>query len=181
MSNLRRILVISSFCLSTTVFAEGWSRQSQQYPQPQDNVYPSNYYQAGQSAGQPEPDKDRIINRQEMMQNRQGAMPNDQGMMNNGKHNGNNQKSSWDNWFGSNKEEGQTMADQAIKAQILQSIRTARLSPTARSIDITIDDGIVTLKGRVATPAESKMIESIAKGVPGVRSVTNEIKTDSNV
>lgn len=49
-----------------------------------------------------------------------------------------------------------------------------------RSDDVTvqIEDGQVTLQGRVASVALAKRAERVASGVPGVRTVRNELKVD---
>lgn len=46
----------------------------------------------------------------------------------------------------------------------------------AENIRSTMTDGIVTLQGNVAQIAESDAAESTARGIPGVLSVTNELK-----
>jgi osmotically-inducible protein OsmY len=140
----------------------------QNYPQPEDDVYPSDYYQPKQHAGQPRTQPSQI-------------MQHDKDSMKNGKTNDNDQKKSWTNRFRSNDQDKENISDRSITAQVLQSLRTIPdLSNTARSVDITTDEGVVTLNGRVAIESESKMIESLAKTIPGVRGVINNLKTDSN-
>jgi hyperosmotically inducible periplasmic protein len=46
----------------------------------------------------------------------------------------------------------------------------------ARDIDVTTNEGVVTLTGRVNTAAESAKAEKIARGVNGVKSVRNLLK-----
>jgi osmotically-inducible protein OsmY len=37
-------------------------------------------------------------------------------------------------------------------------------------------DGVVTLRGRVATAAEKSAVESTARGIPGVLAVSNDLR-----
>jgi osmotically-inducible protein OsmY len=46
----------------------------------------------------------------------------------------------------------------------------------ARDIDVTTNEGVVTLTGRVHNAAESAKAEKIARGVNGVKSVRNLLK-----
>ena len=43
-------------------------------------------------------------------------------------------------------------------------------------IDVAVEDGIVTLTGRVASPATKEIAERAVKRVPGVRSVANDLR-----
>jgi hyperosmotically inducible periplasmic protein len=47
----------------------------------------------------------------------------------------------------------------------------------ARDIDVRVQDGDVTLDGRVADRAARHLAEDIAAAVPGVRDVFNRLRT----
>jgi osmotically-inducible protein OsmY len=53
-----------------------------------------------------------------------------------------------------------------------------RRNPTTKdsSVSVAAEGGIVRLTGTVKTKAESLAVETIAKGVPGVRAVANELQ-----
>lgn len=46
-------------------------------------------------------------------------------------------------------------------------------------VTVTIQDGVVTLRGRVENAAQLKRAEKVAAGVAGVRSVRNELRVDT--
>ncbi len=50
------------------------------------------------------------------------------------------------------------------------------LSVNAKNIKIITQDGVVTLRGPVETQAEKDRIEAIAKALPGVITVKNELE-----
>jgi len=67
-------------------------------------------------------------------------------------------------------------ADAEIYRHLNTTLRTdARPEPTD-GYNITVEDGVVTLRGQVATEAEKQEIESKARSVPGVQRVDNQIK-----
>ena len=47
------------------------------------------------------------------------------------------------------------------------------------TINVDVANDVVTLKGTVATKAESDKAASVAKGIEGVKSVTNQLKVDA--
>jgi osmotically-inducible protein OsmY len=51
-----------------------------------------------------------------------------------------------------------------------------RSQVSARQTDVTVQDGIVTLRGIAETPEQKLLTESIASGVEGVKSVRNEMQ-----
>jgi hyperosmotically inducible protein len=48
------------------------------------------------------------------------------------------------------------------------------------TIDVDVNNDVVTLKGSVATKEQSAKAASVAKGVEGVKSVTNSLKVQAN-
>jgi hyperosmotically inducible periplasmic protein len=48
-------------------------------------------------------------------------------------------------------------------------------NPALASVNVTAQDGVVTLAGTVATDADKSSAEQLAKGVDGVKSVTNNL------
>lgn len=65
--------------------------------------------------------------------------------------------------------------------QIADDVETALLmDPAADSYEITtqVDNGVVTLSGTVESWQERNLAEKVARGVRGVRSVTNSIEVD---
>jgi len=67
-------------------------------------------------------------------------------------------------------------ADVEIYRQLSTTLRTdARPEPTD-GYNITVEEGVVTLRGQVATEAEKQDIESKARSVPGVQRVDNQLK-----
>ena len=48
------------------------------------------------------------------------------------------------------------------------------------ALDVDVKDGAVTLRGKVRTDKARERAEKLAKKVKGVKSVTNEIKIDTN-
>lgn len=73
---------------------------------------------------------------------------------------------------------------QSVKTQVDDSEITAAVKAEfvknddvkARDIDVTTNEGVVTLTGRVHTAAESATAERLAKAVNGVKSVRNLLK-----
>ena len=48
------------------------------------------------------------------------------------------------------------------------------------ALEVDVKDGAVTLRGKVRTDKARERAEKVAKKVKGVKSVTNEIKIDTN-
>jgi osmotically-inducible protein OsmY len=46
---------------------------------------------------------------------------------------------------------------------------------TARDISVSVDNGVVTLRGHVSTEAEKQNIESRVRAMTGVTSVNNQL------
>ena len=66
--------------------------------------------------------------------------------------------------------------DERIREEVCQWMSDdARLD--AREIDVRVQDGDVTLDGRVANRAARRLAEDIAAAVPGVRDVFNRLRT----
>jgi len=57
----------------------------------------------------------------------------------------------------------------------------SRLQNDARlkKVDVRVDNGVVTLQGKVASIADSARASQLARGVPGVRAVKNDMTFDS--
>jgi osmotically-inducible protein OsmY len=53
--------------------------------------------------------------------------------------------------------------------------RSSRL-PSASGIDVSIDQGIVVLRGAVASDKERRVLEAIVRMSPGVREIRNEVR-----
>ncbi len=79
----------------------------------------------------------------------------------------------------------QTTADQTVNAhkadrQLMQKIRKAviadkSLSTEAHNVNITSQDGVVMLRGKVKSEDEKKAIEDKATEIAGAGKVTNEL------
>ncbi len=66
-------------------------------------------------------------------------------------------------------------------AAITAKVKTALVSDDlvkARDIDVDTIDGIVTLSGIVASSAEKRQAETVARGCDGVRSVRNQLEVE---
>src|SRR4029453_18695527 len=48
-----------------------------------------------------------------------------------------------------------------------------------KKVDVRVDNGVVTLQGKVASIADSARASQLARGVPGVRAVKNDMTFDS--
>ncbi len=71
-------------------------------------------------------------------------------------------------------------ADRVRDAQIAAAIHNAivsdpNLTDTAKEVDVTTVDGIVTLRGRVETAQDSIELERLARSTAGVRRVENRV------
>jgi osmotically-inducible protein OsmY len=68
--------------------------------------------------------------------------------------------------------------------KLVEQVRAAVAAPgadasTAPTVQITANNGVVTLKGNVKSDAEKTRMETAAKAVPGVSKVENEIEVKS--
>ncbi|RAO76300.1 BON domain-containing protein [Dyella jiangningensis] len=66
--------------------------------------------------------------------------------------------------------------DQQLAANVQQTLqRDNSLSPAGRQVKVIASDGAVVLRGPVANDAEKAKIDSVVRGLPGVKEVTNEL------
>ena len=66
--------------------------------------------------------------------------------------------------------------DLRLAADVQQALqRENSLSPQGRQVKVIASDGAVVLRGPVANDAEKARIDSIVRGVSGVKEVTNEL------
>ncbi|AHX13115.1 hypothetical protein CH75_07585 [Dyella jiangningensis] len=66
--------------------------------------------------------------------------------------------------------------DQQLAGKVQQILqRDNSLSPAGHQVKVIASDGAVVLRGPVANDAEKAKIDSIVRGVPGVKEVTNEL------
>lgn len=71
-------------------------------------------------------------------------------------------------------------ADEELSRDI-KSVLAIKAAPDASDIEVTADNGAVTLGGRVKTYQERVLAERLAEGVRGVREVKNAIDVDNEV
>lgn len=76
------------------------------------------------------------------------------------------------------KTEDTDVGDAAITASVKAKLMTDE-NVAARRIDIETENGVVTLRGTVATPAEAERAIELAKTADGVRLVHSYLKTDT--
>ena len=69
--------------------------------------------------------------------------------------------------------------DAAIEAKIKAKLATEVGAATITAVDVNVTNGVVTLAGPVGTPEERQKIEAVARGIEGVRSVTNNIQVSA--
>jgi osmotically-inducible protein OsmY len=69
--------------------------------------------------------------------------------------------------------------DAGIEAKIKTKLATDVGATTITSVEVNVTNGVVTLAGPVGTPEEKQKIEAIARGVEGVRSVTDNIQVSA--
>lgn len=172
MKNLKKIIVISSLCVTSMACAQnygyaphpsygmnnpGYSNQPGQYGMnnPGYSNQPGQYQGGGYRQDGYQAGNQRYSNDQ---RNDQG----DQGM--------------WSGWFDGN-DQKQKVPDQVITSRVMQNLRsTPYLSNAAKNIQVITRDGAVTLKGKAANENEGMQIEYMVKNVPGVTSVDNELQ-----
>src|SRR5262245_48539255 len=74
-------------------------------------------------------------------------------------------------------DQAQTETDQALAERIRQGLQeNAPLSGVAQKIQITVDNGEVTLQGEVKTAEERDGVESQVRQVQGVQAVQNHLR-----
>ena len=67
-------------------------------------------------------------------------------------------------------------ADQELTSSIRQAIMDDdSLSATAKNTSVATLDGVVTLRGRADSPDEKQAIAAIARSVPGVKRVDDQV------
>jgi osmotically-inducible protein OsmY len=66
-------------------------------------------------------------------------------------------------------------SDAAIEDELFSDLTHSR-ELDASDIDISVEDGVVTLKGFVDTKYERRLAEQLAERIPGVKSVSNQLK-----
>lgn len=72
---------------------------------------------------------------------------------------------------------GQKLRDTALKGQVRAALELDRnLKPLV--IEIAVEDGVVTLGGRVPEEAQKRRAEAVAGAVPDVRQVVNRLEVD---
>ena len=74
------------------------------------------------------------------------------------------------------REQRTSEADRELGSSIRQTILDDdSLSTTAKSVTVASLDGVVTLRGRVDSPAEKRTVAAIARRTPGVKRVDDRI------
>jgi hyperosmotically inducible protein len=73
-------------------------------------------------------------------------------------------------------DQSNTDADMKITQAIRKTIMSQQFSMNAKNIKIITQNGEVTLRGPVDSSAEIERINSIANGVPGTKSVDNQLE-----
>lgn len=67
-------------------------------------------------------------------------------------------------------------ADLKITQDIRQALMKGEFSMDAKNIKVITVNGVVTLRGPVKTAAEVKSIGVLAKAVPGIKSLSNQLQ-----
>ncbi len=74
-------------------------------------------------------------------------------------------------------DQGGSEGDRNLTAEIRKAVVGADgLSMDAKNVKIITKDGVVTLRGPVASADEKTKIDGLAKGVAGVKSVDNQLE-----
>jgi sporulation protein YlmC with PRC-barrel domain len=68
-----------------------------------------------------------------------------------------------------------TTSDRTLRQSINQTLKDDYGKSTSRDINVSVDNGMVTLRGHVSTEAEKQNIESRVKAMTGVTSVNNQL------
>lgn len=72
-------------------------------------------------------------------------------------------------------QQGQTVADKDIRDRLKSKLGGGWFSKGYENVTYLVQNGNVLLRGTVDKPEEKNKVEEIAKGIDGVRSVTNQI------
>ena len=81
------------------------------------------------------------------------------------------------------KEAGSTIGQGANDGWLWTKTRTALMTTNdlrESTINVDVDNDVVTLKGTVASAAERAKAEAVAKGIDGVKSVKNDLQIKAN-
>lgn len=76
-------------------------------------------------------------------------------------------------------DQGESEADRRITADIRRALTSQNLSVNGQNCKVITKDGVVTLRGPVASQDEKDAIAAAAQNVAGVRSVKNELEVVS--
>lgn len=66
--------------------------------------------------------------------------------------------------------------DSAIKDQVVAQLRN---DPRFGDVDIDIDDGVVTIDGKVSSDADLAAVEQLVRQTPGVRDVKLDVQVET--
>jgi osmotically-inducible protein OsmY len=69
------------------------------------------------------------------------------------------------------------VSDEQLRSDVVSAL-AADPAADAYELDVSVKDGVVTLRGRVHSWAEHKLAARVAKGIAGVRAVSNSIAID---
>ena len=73
-------------------------------------------------------------------------------------------------------DQSNTKADIKVTQAIRKSLMEKEMSTNAKNIKIITRNGHVTLRGPVASAAEKMEIAKLAKAVPGIKKVSNQLE-----
>lgn len=69
---------------------------------------------------------------------------------------------------------------EAKDEDLTKQVKTRLQSDTRlKKVDVRVDNGVVTLQGKVASIGDSARASQLARGIPGVRAVKNDVTFDS--
>jgi hyperosmotically inducible protein len=80
---------------------------------------------------------------------------------------------------GNRREVSKSAAGAALTTKVKTALATDAGLRTMTSIDVDSADGVVTLKGKVASAEMKKKAEAVAKKVEGVKRVKNELRVEA--
>ena len=69
--------------------------------------------------------------------------------------------------------------DLALQQRVSDTLRQTYAPSNPQAISVTVDNGVVTLRGSVANDTEKKNVETTVKQMSGVRRVNNQLTTQS--
>lgn len=70
-----------------------------------------------------------------------------------------------------------TVDDQTLHTKVHEQLST---NPALSNVNVTVNDGVVTLEGSVATKLDRKEAKKIAESVPGVKKVKDKLKVETS-